>query len=57
MPTLKDIVERNDIRTGRIFDLSVQLLIVLSLVAYSLETLPMCPRGPSECCITSRSSA
>jgi len=43
MPTLKDIVERDDIRTGRIFDLSVQLLIVLSLVAYSLETLPDVP--------------
>jgi voltage-gated potassium channel len=40
MPTLKQIVEQNDTLYGRQFDLSIQALIVLSLVAYSLETLP-----------------
>ena len=40
MPPLKEIVERSDTRTGRAFDLSTQLLIVLSLIAFSVETLP-----------------
>ena len=40
MPPLKDIVERSDTRLGRSFDLFIQLLIVLSLVAFSIETLP-----------------
>lgn len=40
MAHLKDIVERSDTRLGRSFDLFIQLLIVLSLVAFSVETLP-----------------
>lgn len=40
MAKLKDIVERSDIRLGRAFDLSIQGLIVLSLVSFSIETLP-----------------
>ena len=40
MPTLKEIIERSDTFTGRAFDLSIQLLIVLSLIAFSVETLP-----------------
>ncbi|QDS89520.1 Cyclic nucleotide-gated potassium channel [Rosistilla ulvae] len=40
MPTLKDIVERSDTPAGRVFDLSIQCFIVLSLIAFSVETLP-----------------
>ncbi len=40
MPTLKEIIERSDTFIGRAFDLSIQLLIVLSLIAFSVETLP-----------------
>ncbi|QDS95058.1 Cyclic nucleotide-gated potassium channel [Roseimaritima multifibrata] len=40
MPTLKNIVERSDSTIGRAFDLAIQLLIVLSLIAFSVETLP-----------------
>lgn len=38
--TLKRIVEESDTRAGRAFDLSVQSLVVISLVSFSLETLP-----------------
>jgi voltage-gated potassium channel len=37
---LKHIVENNDTRSGRIFDLIIQFLIVVSLVTFSIETLP-----------------
>ena len=37
---LKRIVEDNDTRAGRALDLFVQLLIVLSIVSFSIETLP-----------------
>jgi voltage-gated potassium channel len=40
METLKKIVEENDSRLGRIFDLVIQALIVVSLVTFSIETLP-----------------
>ncbi|MEM8864793.1 MAG: ion transporter [Planctomycetota bacterium] len=40
MPTLKSIVESTDNPTGRAFDITIQLLIVASLVTFSLETLP-----------------
>lgn len=40
MPTLKQIVEENDTKWGRVFDLVIQALIVLSLVTLSIETLP-----------------
>jgi voltage-gated potassium channel len=40
MPTLKRIVEQNDTRWGRVFDQSVQFLIVVSLITFSVETLP-----------------
>lgn len=39
-PSLKQIVERSDTRLGQAFDLCIQALIVLSLISYSLETLP-----------------
>jgi len=37
---LKSIVERNDTRAGLIFDLTIQALIVVSLISFSFETLP-----------------
>ena len=40
MPRLKNIVERSDTYAGRAFDFSIQILIVLSLIAFSIETLP-----------------
>ena len=38
--TLKKLVEDTDTRAGRVFDLTVQALILVSLVSFSLETLP-----------------
>ncbi len=37
---LRSIVERNDTPGGRRFDLFIQLLIVVSVVSFSIETLP-----------------
>jgi voltage-gated potassium channel len=38
--SLKRIIENNDTYHGRIFDLSIQALIVFSLITFSLETIP-----------------
>ncbi len=38
--TLKSLVEKNDTTAGRVFDLLIQSLIVLSLISFSIETLP-----------------
>lgn len=43
MPTLKQVVEQDDTSAGRAFALATQALIVLSLAAFSLETLPTLP--------------
>ena len=37
---LKNLVEHPETRAGRIFELTIQSLIVTSLVVYSIETLP-----------------
>ncbi|NOY40309.1 MAG: ion transporter [Planctomycetes bacterium] len=37
---LKQIIEDTDTRAGQAFDLAIQLLIVLSLITFSLETMP-----------------
>ena len=37
---LRGIVERTDTPAGRLFDLTVQALIVISLISFSAETLP-----------------
>lgn len=42
---LRKIVQDADTRAGRSFDLVVLILIVLSLVTFSLETLPELPRA------------
>ena len=38
--TIKQIVEDNSTPSGKVFDLAVQALIVVSLIAFSVETLP-----------------
>lgn len=45
---IKAIVERNDTLPGRVFDLVVQALIVLSIVTFSVETLPDLAAGTRE---------
>lgn len=40
MELLKEIVLRSDTNKGRAFDLIIQALIVISLVSFSIETLP-----------------
>ncbi|HET91216.1 MAG TPA: ion transporter [Chloroflexi bacterium] len=37
---LKTIIEGNDTTAGRVFDLVIQFLIVVSVIAFSIETLP-----------------
>lgn len=37
---LKHIIEDSDTPSGRAFDLAIQFLIILSLVSFSIETLP-----------------
>lgn len=38
--TLKKIIEEHDTRLGRTFDFFIQSLIIISLVSFSIETLP-----------------
>ena len=38
--TLKQIVEETESGPGRVFNLSIQVLIILSLITFSIETLP-----------------
>lgn len=40
---LKDTVLNSESKRGRLFDICIQLLIVVSLVAFSIETLPDLP--------------
>ncbi len=37
---IKKMIEENDTKSGRAFDVIIQLIIVVSLVSFSLETLP-----------------
>ncbi|PHR26133.1 MAG: voltage-gated potassium channel [Desulfotalea sp.] len=37
---IKQIIERTDTKQGKVFDVSIQILIVLSLISFSVETLP-----------------
>ena len=37
---LKQTIENNDTKSGRRFDLFIQFLIILSLITFSIETLP-----------------
>lgn len=40
MPSIREIVENSDTKSGRTFDLIVQALIVISIISFSIETLP-----------------
>ncbi|MBL4703063.1 MAG: ion transporter, partial [Flavobacteriales bacterium] len=40
MASLKVLLEENTTKGGRIFDLSIQFLIVLSVLTFSVDTLP-----------------
>ena len=40
MPSIKQIIEENNTKPGFIFDLTVQILIIISLISFSIETLP-----------------
>lgn len=40
MNNLKQIIEDNTTKSGRIFDFFIQFLIVLSLISFCIETLP-----------------
>lgn len=37
---IREIIEENDTREGRLFDISIQILIVFSLIVYSIGTIP-----------------
>ena len=43
--TLKPMIEEPDSRAGTLFNYVIQILIVASLIAFSLETLPDLPSG------------
>ena len=38
--SLKSIIESQDTKSGFIFDIFIQILIILSLISFSIETLP-----------------
>ena len=38
--SLKSIIESQDTKSGLIFDIFIQILIILSLISFSIETLP-----------------
>jgi voltage-gated potassium channel len=40
MVSIKQIIENSDTKVGKAFDLLIQAMIVLSLVSFSMETLP-----------------
>lgn len=40
MNKFKNIIEKNDTKEGKIFDLFIQFFIILSLVTFSIDTLP-----------------
>ena len=40
MTSLKQIVEETDTRMGKVFDLTIQILIVASAASFAIETLP-----------------
>jgi voltage-gated potassium channel len=40
MTSIKRIIEKSDTRQGKAFDLTMQTLIVLSIITFSVETLP-----------------
>ncbi|HCD31024.1 MAG TPA: ion transporter [Phycisphaerales bacterium] len=39
MPTLKEVVESTDTQAGKFFDTCIQMMIVFSLITFSIETI------------------
>ena len=48
LDSLRRIVIESDTRRGRIFDLMIQVLIVISLIDFTLETIPGLPPALEE---------
>lgn len=48
MNRLKRMVEENNTKEGKIFDIFIQILIVLSLISFSVETLPNLSKDVSQ---------
>ena len=40
---IKTIVEKDDTKTGRYFDIFIQTLILISIISFSVETIPDLP--------------
>lgn len=40
METLRKVILASDTKAGRAFDIAIQVLIIISLISFSLETLP-----------------
>ena len=40
---IKNIIERNDTKAGDIFDIVIQALIIVSVISFSIETIPGLP--------------
>ena len=40
MHKFKEMIEKTDNKAGKVFDVTIQLLIIVSLVIFSIETLP-----------------
>ena len=40
MVNIKNIIENTGTKSGKAFDLSIQVLIIFSLISFSIETLP-----------------
>jgi voltage-gated potassium channel len=45
---LRNLVETTDTRTGVFFDLIIQFLIVVSIIVFSMETLPNLNKDTSQ---------
>lgn len=43
--SLKTVIEQTDTKAGRAFDIGIQALIVISLLSFSIETLPDLSKG------------
>ena len=46
--SLKQIIEKTDTRAGKIFDFTIQILIIYSLITFSISTLPHLSKDASD---------
>ncbi|OQX94936.1 voltage-gated potassium channel [candidate division KSB1 bacterium 4572_119] len=40
LKVIKNIIEQNDTKSAKIFDFTIQALIIISLISFSIETIP-----------------